>query len=223
MASLTTAQKATIGKALDLLQKIIDCHNAIDKSKWIVKQKEVDEIKRLKAKIKQLNDGDKIDFKSQKFTIVAETDRKGIHLNDKFGNDYTNDYTLPQDYNLDDCANGRFHDLWRILEILIHETYHWENHTGLGAFVGLFQDVAMGIGGLLIERIPRWLGAGSKLRRKYSGREGKAYSYTYFLLSKLGFMLSTIWMENEDCLPCAYQHMKRAAAAQERENPYELR
>jgi hypothetical protein len=223
MASLTPTQKATIGKALDYLQKIIDCHDAVDKSKWIITQKDVDEIKRIKAKMKQLNNGDKIDFKSQKFTIVAETDRKGIHLNDKFGNDYTNDYTLPADYNLDDCANGRFHDFWRILEILIHETYHWEHHTGLGAFVGLFQDVAIGVGGLFIERIPGWLGFGGKLKRKYSGREGKAYSYTYFLLSKMGHMLTTIWLENDDCLPCTYEHIKRAAAAQERQKAYEWR
>ena len=135
MPPLTTAQKNTVSAALDALQHIIDCYKNLPTDKKTVPDAQFKEIERTVEAMKKLNSDGKIDFQSTGYAVLAFADRNGVHLNSNFGNDYTNNYTLPTDYNLDDCENGKFYDLWRLIEILIHENYHYERHSGpVGAF-----------------------------------------------------------------------------------------
>lgn len=221
MAKLSKQEKKAIENALDFIQKIIDCYNAIAKKNQSIKQKEVGDIKKIKDSLKKLNKEGKIDWKTKRFTVTASTDSKGIHLNDKWGNNYKNDYDLPADYKLDDCKKGKFYYLWRITEILIHEYYHYDNHTGFfGSLNKVWQVTAMGVGGFMVEGVSSILGKRSKLRRKYVGHEHKTYSHTNFILGRLGFMLTDIFMHNADCLPCVYEHIKQANSATKRQEPY---
>ncbi|MDA1189483.1 MAG: hypothetical protein O2854_07395 [Chloroflexi bacterium] len=225
MTTLTTAQKKSVGNAVDFLQSVIDCYKKLDKKHQTVPAKQLKEIERMTKAIKKLNKDGKIDFQTRKFTILASADRKGIHLNDKWGNNYKNDYDIPDDYNLDDCKKGKFHDLWRLLEILIHENYHVENHSGIGGSlkkVGI--AVAQAVGSALVEGIGNLFRKKPYLRTKYKSHEHQTYSYTHHLLFQISMMLSILLREQsatDPCIPCPLEHIKRVDAARERQNPYE--
>lgn len=225
MAKFTAQQKKTVDSALDFLQQVIDCYKKLPQKKQDMPDDQRKEIERVVKALKKLNAAGKIDFESKKYTVLAETDRHGIHLNDKFGNNYENNYKLPADYNLSDCEKGRFKDLWRILEILLHENYHYEHHSGA---VGGLKKVALvavyGTMGNAMEGIASLFTSKPRLRRKYSGHEHETYSYTHHLLFWINSMISDVWMNQDSsdpCIPCAYQHLVESRKASEREDPYE--
>jgi len=206
------------------LDKIIDCYKKLPKDKQDTPEKYIKEIQRITKALKSLHKAGKINFESKKYTILAAADRHGIHLNDKFGNNYENNYKLPADYNLDDCKKGRFYDLWRLFEIIIHENYHYEHHTGLRAFSKVALVVVYGTAGNAVEGLSRLFSGKPYLKRKYAGHEHETYSYTHHILFWIRSVLSDIWLgqSSEDpCLPCANRHMSEVDKASKRQDPYE--
>ncbi len=224
MSKFTTQQKKTVDQALGILNKIIDCYKKLPKDKQDIPEKYIKEIQRITKALKSLNNSGQIDFESKKYTVLAETDRHGIHLNDKFGNNYKNNYKLPADYNLDDCEKGYFYDLWHLLEILIHENYHYEHHSGLRGFNKVALIVVYSTVGNVVEGLSRLFSGKPYLKRKYIGHEHETYSYTYFILSWISSMLTSIWLgqsSKDPCLPCVYQHISKVDKASKRQDPYE--
>ena len=223
MTSFTKPQKKTVDDALGFLEKLIDCYKKLPKDKQTVPSERAKEIERIVKELKKLNAAGKIDFESKKYTVVASTDRNGIHLNDKFGNNYENDYKLHADYNLDDCKKGKFKDLWRLLEILIHENYHYEHHSGAW---GSLKKVALvtiyGTVGNALEGIGSLFSSKPRLVRKHVGHEHETYGYCHHLLFWINSMISSVWIDqsvSDPCIPCAYEHIKESQKASARQNP----
>ena len=228
MPALTAEQRDTVNRALDFLQQIIDCYDALPADARTVPSPQRDEIERAVDRLRELNRNGQIDFASESsIAVLARTDRRGIHLNSNFGGDYRNDYDLPADYMVDNCEEGYFYSLWRLIEILMHELFHYEHHSGvIGSANVLFLVVVYGTVGNLLEGASGLfarLRGQRRLVRKYAGHEHQAYSYAYWQLGWLDHLLFAICFDDSDCIPCCEQHSAQARAARERQNPYEWR
>ena len=222
MPDLTTEQRSTVDSALAFLESLIECYQSLPADARNIPDEQVEEIERVVEALQTLNTNGGIDFGSERYTILASADSGGIHLNENWGNDYTNDYELPDDYNLDNCDNGHFGDLWRLIEILLHENYHYERHSGVGGSFRKLGIVLMyGTVGNVIEGLTNLLTDGPHLDRRYIGHEHHAYSYAHHLLFWFDSMLGAIWLSDDPCTPCPYEHMQRARSASERQDPYE--
>ncbi|MBM3945439.1 MAG: hypothetical protein FJ317_08150 [SAR202 cluster bacterium] len=225
MPAFTTQQRSTVDAALAFLERLIDCYNNLPAADKTIPDDRVQEIQRVVDSLQDMNANGRIDFQSAGYAVLAYADRNGIHLNSNFGNDYRNDYTLPDDYNLDDCDNARFYDLWRLIEILFHEHFHYERHSGVaGSFRKLGIVLSYATVGNALEGLSSLFTSRPRLRRRYSGHEHQAYGYCQHMLFWLGSMLTAVWLDQDvrdPCIPCPYEHIQRARSASERQDPYE--
>lgn len=225
MPSLSTAQKTSIRLALTSLRGMLDCcEDCLEESDDADIQSDI-------SGLLQLLDSGKIDWEDDDNAVKASTNRKGIHLNPKFGDDYRNTYQLPADYVLSDCPNGYFASFWTILEILLHEYYHYQNHSGV---VGALKGGATIVFGWVFVAPGDYLSSllGGK-STPYNLKEFLTYRATCNLLDNIYAIIDAccdaqddvpedddLMAEPCDCVDCCNELLAALAEAIAREDPF---
>ena len=200
---LTPAEKDSIQKHLALLGRLLDCYRdclkVADDDPWLRELRgEVTDLAALLA------DG-KIDIEIQKPSIGGETDRKGIHLNPDFG------YSLPPDWELENCGDGYHTSFWKLTAVLMHEHDHWKHDIGLEGFFRRLVGVLL---------LPVW----GPLNYLYGHRnpfphERRAYQRAYLLLGSWKHVLEMIKIAGCECFPCVDANLQAVEFERVRQNP----
>ncbi len=217
MPRLTDTEKESIDHALDFLLEILQCLDTVPDDKKTSRPEDIRAVQDTVDQLRDMNANGQIDWESAGTGTVASTDWNGIHLNPDFGNDSSNDYQLTDDFQLDNCEEGYFYSLWRIIEILVHELYHYNNHVGpWGSTKKVFICASYLLGNTLdfIAQTP--------LERTNSlGHEHQTYFYTNHWLFNIDSMLFAIchWGD-PDCIHCCDQLRGPLRGAMERQEAY---
>lgn len=205
---LTAAEKQSIDQAIAFLLKLMDCYESVVGPNAST----TEDIKRTRDTandLKSMLDSGKIDVESDSVNIKAETTGSGIHIND------TSTFSMPGDLHLEDCAEGYFASLWTLIEMLIHEHYHYEHHTGFfGRVLRRVPDTFFGGAVLVFDSLF------GETVRTWKWHEFKAYAHTHNLLIFIEGAVHLVCRMKPDCLGCCAKHQQEVDQAKQRENPW---
>lgn len=228
MPALSQDEKDGIDAVLDFLEEILTCLDQVPESSFRPDDKQTEHLRQAISDLRDLNASGAIDWRpNSDVNAGAETDGDGIHLNPRHRKFYP--YALPPAMDPDDCETFDHHSLWKLIEILLHEWYHYAYHTGawglvvnkgLGNLLHLGGYVAGHAMGGLSEAVT---GQGYPSIRNAAGHEYRAYQFTHWMLSDISHWLFWICQEDPDCLPCCGQQERHCRDAAERQDAWEWR
>jgi hypothetical protein len=205
---LDAAQRKSVEQALEALARLLECLQGLTLRTYLEEQRAA-ATRELAALRALLADG-RIDIRSGRESIQAQTDRHGIHINDN-----QQMFSLPGELALEDCNAGYFGSAWLILAMLIHERYHYEQNTGLRGALRAPFDLVGGSLSLVWSGIVQ-----GQTLRSWKWKEFAAYGASYAMLTSLGWLLDKVCKEKPLCIRCCHKHLAAIQEAAARQNPW---